>query len=103
MLRAVCFASAAGTARPSPLNMDLGHDQLIALARTIKCVAQNTSRALVVVMPFLKKSLAGEPQLNPRRLALRPCRCSACGRRWFEVSDSPSIAAVPSGLWSGAG
>lgn len=35
--------SAVGTARPSPLSMYLGHDQLIAPACTIKCVAEEAS------------------------------------------------------------
>lgn len=35
--------SAVGTAQPSPLSMYLGHDQLTALACTIKCVAEETS------------------------------------------------------------
>ena len=37
------LVSAVGAARSSPLNMHLGHNQLIGPACTIQCVAENTS------------------------------------------------------------
>ena len=49
-----CPASAVGAARSAPLNMHLGHEQLIGPACAIQCVAENTPEVVVLLLYFEK-------------------------------------------------
>lgn len=64
--------------------MDLGHDQLIALARTIKCVARNPSRALVVFMPFFFLEKEPDRRTAAESLALGAAAVQVLGL-WLQV------------------